>query len=81
MSFIFLAKHQVSLAMHAPQYVLLVHFATCHSIQPFILSNVCWSCGNGWTWIVGNDGLRENDTWLEERLLVEVSFLACDDDT
>jgi hypothetical protein len=35
------ALHYVSLVMHAPQHVLLMHFITYHHMQPSILQMAC----------------------------------------
>jgi hypothetical protein len=35
------ALHHVSLALHAPHHMLLVHFTICHHIPPYILHMTC----------------------------------------
>jgi hypothetical protein len=34
---------------HTLHHVYIMHLATCHHMQPSILSNLCWPCCNGWT--------------------------------
>jgi len=34
---------------HTLRHVHTMHLATCHHMQPSILSNICWPYGNGWT--------------------------------
>ena len=34
---------------HTLNHVYTMHLTTCHHMQPSILSNVCWPCGNDWT--------------------------------